>query len=220
MMDLEGWLKEYRRICKELGLSQEADREARDIAARLMEGREQPLRKLESLVRSHDVMVFGAGPSLPEGVLALTQEQKRMTLIAADGAASCLLESGIFPSIVVTDLDGKKEDLLLADRFGSVMVVHAHGDNIPALKSLLPRMRNAVATTQVEPVPSVHNFFGFTDGDRAVLLARRFGARSVELIGFDFGELVGKYSDPKDPTDHEAPETKKKKLEIAKRLIG
>ena len=219
-MDIDSWMKEYRRICKELGLSQEADRDARDIAARLMEGREQPIRKLESLIHSHDVIVFGAGPSLPEGVSALTSDKKKMTLIAADGAASCLLEAGIYPDIVVTDLDGKKEDLLLSDRFGSVMAVHAHGDNIPALKSLLPRLRNAVATTQVEPVPGVSNFFGFTDGDRAVFLARHFGARSVELIGFDFGGDVGKYSDPEDPTDHEASEAKKKKLEIAKRLIG
>jgi len=101
-----------------------------------------------------------------------------------------------------------------------VMVVHAHGDNIPVVKKLLPKFKNPVITTQVEPLKNCHNFFGFTDGDRAWFLAKHFNARKIELVGFDFGETVGKYSDPGNPIDHEADEMKRKKLEIAKRLMN
>lgn len=216
-MDIDSWLKEYKQICKELGILPKADYEARDLAAVLMAGRKQPLDKLESLIRNRDVIIFGAGPSLDESIKRI--ERRGKTLIAADGATSGLLENGIYPDVVVTDLDGSIKDLMLADRFGATMVVHAHGDNIPQIKSLLPQFRNVVATTQVEPLPDVHNFFGFTDGDRAVFLAKYFGARKMELVGFDFGETVGRHSDPENPIDHRASETKKKKLEIAKRLV-
>jgi len=211
------WLKEYKRICRELDILPKDDYEARDIAARIMRNREQPLGKLEALIKNRDIVIFGAGPSLERGLEKLDRENK--TLIAADGATSCLLEKGIYPDIVVTDLDGDIPDLLLADRFGAVMVIHPHGDNVRIVESALPQFSNPIATTQVEPLPNVHNFFGFTDGDRAVFLAKRFGARGIELIGFDFGDTVGKYSDPRDSTVHKASERKRKKLKIAERLV-
>lgn len=214
---MKEWLKEYRAICGELGILPKDDYEARDLAARIMRGREQPLEKLEALIRNRDVIVFGAGPSLEASVKGLDKSGR--TLIAADGAASCLLENGIYPDIVVTDLDGKTSDLLLADRFGAIMVVHAHGDNIDKLASFLPKLKTVVATTQVEPLPEVHNFFGFTDGDRAVFLARHYGARGIELAGFDFGDEVGPYSNPANPTVHKASGRKRSKLAIAKRLL-
>lgn len=216
-MDFDSWMPEYKKICKELGIDQKFDREARDIAASLIGDTPQPLQKLESLIRHHDVAVFGAGPSLEASVKTLDKTGK--TLIAADGAASCLLGSGFYPDIIVTDLDGKMSDLLLANRFGAIVLVHAHGDNIDKVKKFLPQFKNAVVTTQVEPLKNCHNFFGFTDGDRAVFLAKRFGARKIDLIGFDFGDVVGKYSKPEEPSDHPADERKKKKLEIAERLV-
>lgn len=216
-MDIDSWLKEYHKICEELEILPKYDYDARDIAADIIGDSKQYTGKLESLIHNHEVLVFGAGPSLEEGVKEMDKEGK--TLIAADGATSCLLENGIYPDIVVTDLDGKLEDLLLADRFGAIMVVHAHGDNIDKIKSILPNIKTPVVTTQVEPLPTVHNFFGFTDGDRAYSLAKYFSARNIELIGFDFGETVGKYSDPENPSEHKASERKKKKLEIAKRII-
>jgi len=218
MRDIDAWMTEYRKICRELGISHDSDRDARDIAGSLIGEAPQPLGKLESLIRNRDVVIFGAGPSLENGVKGIDKQNK--TLIAADGATSCLLENGLYPDIIATDLDGNVSDLLLANRFGAVMVVHAHGDNVPQIKSLLLKFKNPIVTTQVEPVKNVHNFFGFTDGDRAFFLAKHFGARKIDLVGFDFGDTVGKYSDPEDPTDHKAGEMKLKKLEIAKRLIG
>ncbi len=217
-MDLDWWMGEYRNICRELGLSPQEDYRARDIASQLIGDKPQPLGKLESIVRNHRVVVLGAGPSLENEIDAADLRGK--TIITSDGATSCLLERGVFPDVVVSDLDGKLEDLLIANRLGAIMVIHAHGDNISSLRLFLPKFKNVVVTTQVEPVKNVQNFFGFTDGDRAVFLAYNLGASSIELVGFDFGDVVGKYSDPKNPTNHPASERKAKKLVIAKRLIG
>ena len=69
------------------------------------------------------------------------------------------------------------------------MVVHAHGDNIPLLKHWVPRFTGPlVATTQSTPLPHVHNFGGFTDGDRAVFAADELGAASITLVGFDLDD--------------------------------
>jgi uncharacterized Rossmann fold enzyme len=216
-MDLNSWLKEYREICRELKIMPKDDYAARDLAAQIIGDREQPLDRLESLIKGKDTVVFGAGPSLEKSVKDF--DKGRKTLIAADGATSCLLENGIYPNIIVTDLDGDIKDLLIADRLGAIMVVHAHGDNIEKIKKLLKKFKKVVVTTQVEPLQNVHNFLGFTDGDRAVSLAKHLGARSIQLMGFDFGDTVGRYSKPENPRNHPADEMKKKKLLIARRLV-
>lgn len=216
-MDLNRWNREYREICRELGILPKNDYEARDIAARIMGDREQPLDKLESVIKGKDVVIFGAGPSLEKAVKDFERGEK--ILIAADGATSCLVLNGFIPDVIVTDLDGRIEDQLIANRMGSICVVHAHGDNIEKINKFLKRFNKTVVTTQVEPLENVHNFLGFTDGDRAVSLANHFGALSIELVGFDFGKTIGKYSDPENPKDHPADETKKKKLKIAKMLV-
>jgi len=43
-----------------------------------------------------------------------------------------------------------------------------------------------VGTTQVKPRGRVHNYGGFTDGDRAIFLAKRFGAKKIGYAGFSF----------------------------------
>ena len=83
-------------------------------------------------------------------------------------------------------------DLLIKlERSGCILVLHAHGDNIDRVKAVVPKLSRFVATTQVKPFDRVYNFFGFTDGDRAVLIAKRLGAKSVKLVGFDFGKAKG-----------------------------
>jgi hypothetical protein len=70
--------------------------------------------------------------------------------------------------------------------------VHGHGDNLAALGEWLPRLQ-PVAVTATRPAPGVKCWGGFTDGDRAVLAALRFGAHRVQLAGFRF-DFVGPYS--------------------------
>ncbi|HNR59267.1 MAG TPA: DUF115 domain-containing protein, partial [Methanothrix sp.] len=81
------------------------------------------------------------------------------------------------------------------------------GDNLAALREYVPKLTKVLATTQAAPLEGVYNFGGFTDGDRAVFLARRFGAKEIRMVGFDYD----------DPT---VTAKKKKKLAWARRLVA
>ena len=115
------------------------------------------------------------------------------TKIAADGATQALIENGIIPDIVVTDLDGNIEFIKKASESNSIMIVHSHGDNISRLP-YANLFRNCIGTTEDKPFRKIKNFGGFTDGDRCVFLANHFGASKIILIGMDFGTRIGKYS--------------------------
>lgn len=216
------WLPHYRRIAKLLGLSMEADWEATLKLAKLVEGKAVKPSEAVRKVSGKTVIVFGAGPSLEADLKRLSKANLlgRMVPIAADGAVSALLIFKIIPSLVVSDLDGKAEDLLKAERLGALLVVHGHGDNVDKFSSLVPRFRKVLATTQVKPVKGlVYNFGGFTDGDRAAFLAEALRAKRIILAGMDLGETVGKFSKPWLKGEAEASPTKKVKLKIAKELL-
>lgn len=108
-------------------------------------------------------------------------------VVAADGATSTLLLRGIIPDVIVTDLDGAVEDQVEANKEGSVVFVHAHGDNMDAIRKYVPRFYGTVVCTcQCSPIEGVYNFGGFTDGDRAACIVASMGVRSIKLVGFDF----------------------------------
>ncbi len=89
---------------------------------------------------------------------------------------------GIRPDAVFTDLDGATDLLLEMNATGTIVVVHAHGDNIPLLRHWTKKFTGpVVATTQSTPLPHVHNFGGFSDGDRAVFAADALGAKTITL---------------------------------------
>jgi len=205
-IDLGMWMPIYMRIAAELGLSVEADREATALMDRLISEKEDKADELESLLRGERVFVLGNGPSLP-----MSLEGVDGVVIAADAAASVYRRiAGREPDVIVTDLDGPPDILEMR----SLKVVHAHGDNMEKLRAFVPRIKELVATTQVEPRGKVHNFGGFTDGDRAVFISMMAGARSVALIGMDF------YSTTEyDILAGKNLERKRRKLEIAKKLI-
>ena len=156
------------------------------------------LERLQTLIRSATVLVFGCGPSLDGQLrrLAATFRASGFPKIAADGATSALLEAGIRPDVIVTDLDGNMADIVEASRSGSVVVLHGHGDNLEKVSLWLPKLANVVPVTQTEPTTVVRNFGGFTDGDKCIFLAAAFGAGAVILVGMDFGTRVGRRSDP------------------------
>ena len=90
-------------------------------------------------------------------------------------------------------------DQLRANSEGSIVIAHAHGDNINSVKKYVPEFKGPiVGSTQIDPKPyeNIQNFGGFTDGDRAVYLADHFQAKRIYLVGFDFEGIVGKYSFP------------------------
>jgi hypothetical protein len=209
-MQIDGWLKQYDMLRVKFGYSIVEDQNAARLLSELLEGRCLDLTILTSLISGKNVLVVGAGPSLEDNLQKISL-LKHFTIIAADGASQALIENKIKPDIVITDLDGNHEYLLQADKMGSIMIVHAHGDNVNLMRNLVPKMKNRIGTTQVKPVHNVYNFGGFTDGDRAVFLANEFKARNIVLVGMDFGEKIGRYS---------KTSVKDAKLKIAKLAIG
>jgi uncharacterized Rossmann fold enzyme len=218
-MKYRAWEPIYEEILKDFGFKREKDEEAARIASGIISRKgnigKDVKRVMESLIKGKAAIICGNAPCLENDIREkefnndIPSFPRKYVVIAADGATSVLLRNAIIPDIVVTDLDGNIADIIYANRLGSIIVVHAHGDNIEVLKKVLPSLNeNVICTTQSKPVsPSVHNFGGFTDGDRCVFLAKEFGAKRIELIGFDF-------------EDKNVSEKKRKKLKWAKRLIG
>jgi len=149
-------------------------------------------KKIRDLIENKPVFVVGAGPSLPS-CISILKKYKKITKIVADGATRAIIENDLKPDIVVTDLDGDIKSLKKAGRTNTVMVVHAHGDNTDKIH-LVKNFKNCVGTTQTKPAGRIHNFGGFTDGDRCVFLASHFKAEKIILLGMDFGTRIGKYS--------------------------
>ncbi|HIH86340.1 MAG TPA: DUF115 domain-containing protein [Methanosarcinales archaeon] len=207
-MRFEDWEPLYLEIIRDMGYDRVKDEESARVLSGIISGmpssRKTSILRLEALVRDRDVLVCGNAPTL-EAELEEVQPED-FCVIAADGAAAVLMDKGIVPHIIVTDLDGDVEAEIKASQAGAVMVVHGHGDNIPVIRSIVPGLCNVLGSTQAVPLANVHNFGGFTDGDRCVFLARELGASAIVLIGFDF-------SDP------HVNATKRKKLEWARKLI-
>jgi hypothetical protein len=185
-MKYEEWEPYYKAILDDFGWTPEGDEAAARAMAPLLPDPGPALARIEALIRGRDVLVCGKAPRLGEDLRGLDRSQ--YTVIAADGATSALLAAGIVPDIVVSDLDGSHADLLEAGERGAVILAHAHADNVPAVKELVPRLKSVVGTTQSRPFGRVYNFGGFSDGDRCVFLAKEFGARSIRIIGFDLDD--------------------------------
>jgi uncharacterized Rossmann fold enzyme len=203
-MNFAAWEPIYLMILEDFGFSQAGDEEAALLLQELLRGRENSLLSAAARIRGQVVLVCGNAPSLEcelEG-----RRIKGEALMAADGATSVLLRTGIIPEIIVTDLDGPFDAILKANQEGSIVVVHAHADNLDALRRCVPQLKNVIGTAQCMPPEGLYNFGGFTDGDRCVFLAKELGAASITLVGFDF-------------EDESVTLRKRKKLAWARRLI-
>ena len=211
-MKLKGWEKKYSEILRTFHYSKRNDVASAKVLNSILKTK-FPLKKLEEKIKNQTVFVIGAGSSLTQSI-PLLKKYKNITKIVADGATRALIENKIKPDIVVTDLDGNEKFLKKAARENTIMVVHAHGDNIDKLHLVLD-FKNCIGTTEGKPFGNIHNFGGFTDGDRCVFLAKYFGAKKIILFGMDFGTKIGKYSKEKinDRT------IKIKKLRWAKELL-
>ncbi len=183
-MNFEEWEPHYREILDYFGFSREDDEAAARLLAMLVT--RDDLAALSMLCLGNDVTVCGNAPCLES---ELNTIKDNSVVFAADAAADVLFQNGIRPAAVFTDLDGATDRLLDMNAAGTIVVVHAHGDNMPLLKHWVPKFTGpVVATTQGTPLPHVHNFGGFTDGDRAVFAADALGAKNVTIIGFDLDD--------------------------------
>jgi len=191
---ISGWKKRYLLILKELGYSQKKDRESAIILDSILK-KTNTTGKILKLIEGKTVFVIGSGPSLSNAIPKL-KKLKKSIKIAADSSLKPLVDNGIIPDIVVTDLDGDENTIKKIAKTKSIFIIHAHGDNIEKLE-LVKKIRNCIGTTQSNPFNKIQNFGGFTDGDRGVFLANYFGAKKIILFGMDFGNRIGKFSNTK-----------------------
>ncbi len=196
-MEYQEWLPLYKKILDDFDYSEEADREAAQLLSEL-----RPSDPLSFLKEMEGRTVEIQGP--------YAQEKKSNYVISAGSAVSRTVEIGITPDLNVTDLDGDTRLQLDLNLDGVPTMIHAHGDNKTLLEQWAERFQGeVVSTAQCEPPGGLHNFGGFTDGDRAVFLADHFGAEKILLNGWDFERPAGK----------DGGSIKEKKLRWARRLI-
>lgn len=220
-MDYKDWKSTYEKIVSDFNYSVETDEKAADTLDKLLQEKKNlfPISTLKDLINNREIMIFGAGPSLEESILKHKKKLIYKLKIAADGTTTALLKNNIRPDIIVTDFDGKVSDQLKANSEGSIAIIHAHGDNINKIKKYVPKLEGKIlGTTQINPEPYgfLHNFGGFTDGDRAVYLADHFHAKKIYLMGFDFNGKIGEYSF----AENKDKKLKLKKLKWCKYLIN
>jgi uncharacterized Rossmann fold enzyme len=209
-MDFEAWEGYYNQILSDFGFNKEEDERSASILSNLLASKELASEDdIRGIIEKKEVYVIGGGKNLKT---ELSRDFSQSVIIAADGTTSQLLKRNITPHIILTDLDGNIEDQLKANENGSLVAIHAHGDNIEAIEKWTPKFsKQIIGTVQCKPFGNLHNFGGFTDGDRGVFLAQHFGAKNIKLIGFDF-DNVGE----KPNCDIEI---KARKLQWAKKLI-
>ncbi|NHI04632.1 hypothetical protein DYY67_1793 [Candidatus Nitrosotalea sp. TS] len=123
-MKLDGWEQKYREILHEFDFDRKDDTHAANLLNLFVKTR-FPLNKLDRKIKNKVVFIIGAGPSLSSSIPSI-KKFKKATKIVADGATRALIENGIKPDIVVTDLDGNLDYLKKASKMNAIMVVHSH----------------------------------------------------------------------------------------------
>lgn len=187
------WEATYDTILNDMSLNRELEARALEAAVRASSVTrclkdDAALAELRRRI-GHSCIVCGNSPGLEHdmGILLECGAVQGNTIIAADAAGPRIGRIGVVPDIIVTDMDGETEDEIGQNARGTLLLLHFHGDNAERASEISMRLGGPfIITVQSMPGKGVFNFGGFTDGDRAVLLAEEFGIRSVVLAGFDF----------------------------------
>jgi uncharacterized Rossmann fold enzyme len=220
-LKLEEWLNEwYPKITRELKIDPREDQKAAFLLDKLVPEESIALKEASDLIHGRTCAVIGAGPSLRR-VLPKVVKIDDSVWVCADGAARAFFESALIPHILVTDLDGGDELIEWCAKSGSILVIHAHADNVTKISQLVPKLvqkgARIIPTTQTKPIGKVRNFVGFTDGDRAAWFCHEMGASKIVLAAMDFGLRIGGYSKPR---GYKLDRSRKlKKLRIGEELI-
>lgn len=178
-MELWKWMKIYEQIIADFGFSREKDEESARLLAELGKGKLLDCSVL-NIINGREVAIIGG---------AYSGEKISGDLVITAGKA--VERFPLIPSVHVTDLEESAEKLLELEKNGCILVIHAHGDNMERIREIVPKLKSFVATTQSYPFDRVYNFGGFTDGDRAVIIAKTFGAKKIRLYGFEFEKAEG-----------------------------
>lgn len=188
----------YLYIARKMHYSVLADQLTPLIAQAIAIDKTIPNKTLYERVGGRYAFIFGGGSSLLKDIHQFKRRiynryRDKIVVISADVATHPLIYNGVIPDIVITDLDGDIASLIYSSMKGSLIVVHGHGDNLPQIIHYIRLFRNIVVSTQVVPLPPIINYGGYTDGDRAVLLADRCGSPKIFLVAMDFRGEVDKY---------------------------
>jgi 2-amino-4-hydroxy-6-hydroxymethyldihydropteridine diphosphokinase len=215
-MEYPEWAPRYERIRSEFGFPMAAEERS---AARLVQLLPEPARasglaRAVARLRDREVVVVGLAPHAgPPPIWRLSSPAAASAVVAADGATGVCLDAGIVPAVIVTDLDGPVAAEVAANRRGALAVIHAHGDNGPALEEWVPQFPGELAGSWAgPPTPELLDVGGFTDGDRAVCLAEHARARRILLWGFAFDRV--------EEPDPVALARKRAKLSWARRIVS
>ncbi|MHA2079732.1 MAG: 6-hydroxymethylpterin diphosphokinase MptE-like protein [Candidatus Thorarchaeota archaeon] len=218
------WYPIYLDIVQRLDLDSDADRVSTELLTSMLEPIDPSplLKRLSDSITGSQVIVCGAGPALEQHMKSLMKSNSftESVIVVADGATSVILDLGLRCDLIVTDLDGDTGHLMEAKDNGALLIVHAHGDNMDRMKSIVPELGDVLGSTQVEPTDRAFLWGGFTDGDRACHVVSEYSPERIILAGMDFGATVGKWSKPGRDSHFPADERKKTKLEIAEELIS
>ena len=131
---------------------------------------------------------------------------------APESAVLYSLESGKRLDYITGDLDASLRLVGHYTTAARFRLIHLHGDNIERVKSLSTSIAPFIPTTQVDPTGCVVNLGGFTDGDRAIMVAMVMGASEVIVKPLP-GRIRGEHKDYKDTW------SKALKLELGLRLV-
>ena len=184
-MEFETWEPVYEAVLAAFGYDRAADERARDLLRSLLDGPGYDPTELG--VAGRTVAVAGGAAGLLDDLDGVRAAD---AVFATSDAAARLDERGVAVDCVVTDLDGSPDTVRDLAARGTPVAVHAHGDNIPALRAVVPDLPAGMVmpTTQARPVGVTHNPGGFTDGDRAAFLADALEARGLTFPGWAFDD--------------------------------
>ena len=204
---IDWWWPLQEEINSQFGFSKSRE----EVSSRLISRLYKPRGNLSKLLSDNPVTIVGAGikdiDKIPQGIL-----------IAADGAVSACLERNLIPDIIVTDLDGNLPEMVWANKKGSKMVVHAHGDNFSRLFEFSSEIQ-AISLTTTYPSPMTECWGGFTDGDRSLMMSLAMGSNLVRLVGFNF-EKVGNYTGKFSPKKLQKLSWARKVVEMCQQKTG
>jgi len=209
-MEWAEWRPLYFQIMDDLGFKVLADVRSAEILSNLVISKRIPDYRTIVEKLGQRVSIIGASASLEDDIGTLSDND---TVISAGSATARLMKNGVIPDILVTDLDGDVDYEIEAIEKGSLAFIHAHGDNLDKINDIVPRLTMPfVPTAQCKPFGNVYNFGGFTDGDRAVLIASHFGVKKIRTLGWDLD-----YPFPKEGSD---PDMKLRKLRWAREILS
>ena len=151
----------------------------------------------ERLLNATEVVIIGASVS-PSEIGGKSADGT--VFIAADGSIGSV-DSYSDVACVVTDFDGNPH-LDKAASSGVLFIAHAHGDNVSRWRQTIAKWSKFATPPGLilshqtpQTIGGMHNFGGFTDGDRALCLALFLGVKkeSISLIGFST-QSIGEFS--------------------------